>query len=118
MFFDNAYFIIGTSYAGKSTMVKDLAKKLKIQADELATPIQDFVTNVLGNIGAAGSEGWGGESAEAAKPTLEKILIDIKKLQELCERFSVDANVSMAGFERVSAESTKTIQDVKTTYNG
>ena len=27
IFFDNAYFIIGTSYAGKSTMVKELAKK-------------------------------------------------------------------------------------------
>ena len=27
MFFDNAYFIIGTSYAGKSTMVKELAVK-------------------------------------------------------------------------------------------
>ncbi|MCR5345085.1 MAG: hypothetical protein K6E46_03380 [Lachnospiraceae bacterium] len=27
MFFENAYFIIGTSYAGKSTMVKELAKK-------------------------------------------------------------------------------------------
>ena len=27
LFFDNAYFIIGTSYAGKSTMVKALAKK-------------------------------------------------------------------------------------------
>ena len=26
-YFDNAYFIIGTSYAGKSTMVKELAKK-------------------------------------------------------------------------------------------
>ena len=26
MFFENAYFIIGTAYAGKSTMVKDLAK--------------------------------------------------------------------------------------------
>jgi len=26
-FFENAYFIIGTSYAGKSTMVKELAKK-------------------------------------------------------------------------------------------
>ena len=29
MFFDNAYFIIGTSYAGKSTMVKELAKKYR-----------------------------------------------------------------------------------------
>ena len=27
MFFENAFFIIGTSYAGKSTMVKELAKK-------------------------------------------------------------------------------------------
>ena len=27
LFFDNAYFIIGTSYAGKSTMVKALAQK-------------------------------------------------------------------------------------------
>ena len=27
LFFENAYFIIGTSYAGKSTMVKELAKK-------------------------------------------------------------------------------------------
>ena len=27
MFFENAYFIIGTSYAGKSTMVKRLAEK-------------------------------------------------------------------------------------------
>lgn len=27
LFFDNAFFIIGTSYAGKSTMVKALAKK-------------------------------------------------------------------------------------------
>ncbi|MBR3342254.1 MAG: hypothetical protein IKG30_11620 [Clostridiales bacterium] len=27
MFFENAYFVIGTSYAGKSTMVKELAKK-------------------------------------------------------------------------------------------
>jgi len=27
LFFKNAYFIIGTSYAGKSTMVKELAKK-------------------------------------------------------------------------------------------
>ena len=27
LYFDNAYFIIGTSYAGKSTMVKELAKK-------------------------------------------------------------------------------------------
>lgn len=27
MYFENAYFIIGTSYAGKSTMVKELAKK-------------------------------------------------------------------------------------------
>jgi hypothetical protein len=26
MFFDNTYFIIGTAYAGKSTMVKELAK--------------------------------------------------------------------------------------------
>jgi len=26
---ENAYFIIGTSYAGKSTMVKELAKKYK-----------------------------------------------------------------------------------------
>ena len=26
-YFENAYFIIGTSYAGKSTMVKELAKK-------------------------------------------------------------------------------------------
>ena len=26
LFFENAYFIIGTSYAGKSTMVKELAK--------------------------------------------------------------------------------------------
>lgn len=26
-FFENAYFIIGTSYAGKSTMVKELEKK-------------------------------------------------------------------------------------------
>ncbi len=26
MFFDNAYFIIGTAYAGKSTMVKELAR--------------------------------------------------------------------------------------------
>jgi len=26
MFFENAFFIIGTSYAGKSTMVKELAK--------------------------------------------------------------------------------------------
>ena len=26
-FFENAYFIIGTSYAGKSTMVKALAEK-------------------------------------------------------------------------------------------
>lgn len=29
MFFENAYFIIGTSYAGKSTMVKELAKKYR-----------------------------------------------------------------------------------------
>ncbi len=99
-------------------VVRDLAKKLKVQADDLANPIQDYVTTVLGNIGAAGSEGWGGESAEAAKPTLEKILADIRKLQDLCERFGVDANTSMAGFERVSAQSTKTIRDVKTTYNG
>ena len=27
LYFENAYFIIGTSYAGKSTMVKELAKK-------------------------------------------------------------------------------------------
>ena len=27
VFFENAYFIIGTAYAGKSTMVKELAKK-------------------------------------------------------------------------------------------
>ena len=27
MFFENAYFIIGNAYAGKSTMVKELAKK-------------------------------------------------------------------------------------------
>ncbi|MBP5151485.1 MAG: hypothetical protein ILP13_01070 [Lachnospiraceae bacterium] len=27
LFFENAYFIIGTSYAGKSTVVKELAKK-------------------------------------------------------------------------------------------
>lgn len=27
MYFENAYFVIGTSYAGKSTMVKELAKK-------------------------------------------------------------------------------------------
>lgn len=27
MFFENAYFILGTSYAGKSTIVKELAKK-------------------------------------------------------------------------------------------
>lgn len=27
MFFENAYFVIGTSYAGKSTMVRELAKK-------------------------------------------------------------------------------------------
>lgn len=27
LFFEDAYFIIGTSYAGKSTMVKELAKK-------------------------------------------------------------------------------------------
>ncbi len=27
LFFDNTYFVIGTSYAGKSTMVKELAKK-------------------------------------------------------------------------------------------
>ncbi len=27
LYFDNAYFVIGTSYAGKSTMVKALAKK-------------------------------------------------------------------------------------------
>ena len=27
MFFENAYFIIGTSYAGKSTIVRELAKK-------------------------------------------------------------------------------------------
>ena len=27
LFFENAYFIIGTSYAGKSTIVKELAKK-------------------------------------------------------------------------------------------
>lgn len=27
LFFENAYFVIGTSYAGKSTMVKELAKK-------------------------------------------------------------------------------------------
>ena len=27
LFFENAYFIIGTSYAGKSTMVRELAKK-------------------------------------------------------------------------------------------
>ncbi|MCR5095029.1 MAG: AAA family ATPase [Lachnospiraceae bacterium] len=27
MFFENAYFIIGTSYAGKSTMVRELAAK-------------------------------------------------------------------------------------------
>ena len=27
LFFENAYFITGTSYAGKSTMVKELAKK-------------------------------------------------------------------------------------------
>lgn len=27
VFFENAYFIIGTSYAGKSTMVRELAKK-------------------------------------------------------------------------------------------
>ena len=26
MFFDNTYFVIGTAYAGKSTMVKELAK--------------------------------------------------------------------------------------------
>lgn len=29
LFFENAYFIIGTSYAGKSTMVKELAKKYR-----------------------------------------------------------------------------------------
>ena len=29
MFFENAYFIIGTSYAGKSTMVKELARKYR-----------------------------------------------------------------------------------------
>ena len=27
LFFENAYFVIGTSYAGKSTMVKELARK-------------------------------------------------------------------------------------------
>ena len=27
LYFENAYFVIGTSYAGKSTMVKELAKK-------------------------------------------------------------------------------------------
>ena len=27
LFFENAYFIIGTAYAGKSTMVKELAKR-------------------------------------------------------------------------------------------
>ena len=26
-YFENAYFIIGTAYAGKSTMVKELAKR-------------------------------------------------------------------------------------------
>lgn len=29
LFLENAYFIIGTSYAGKSTMVKELAKKYR-----------------------------------------------------------------------------------------
>ena len=29
MFFENAYFIIGTSYAGKSTLVKELAQKYR-----------------------------------------------------------------------------------------
>ncbi len=27
VYFENAYFIIGTAYAGKSTMVKELAKR-------------------------------------------------------------------------------------------
>ena len=27
LYFENAYFVIGTSYAGKSTMVKELAHK-------------------------------------------------------------------------------------------
>jgi len=27
MFFENAYFVIGTAYAGKSTTVKELAAK-------------------------------------------------------------------------------------------
>ena len=32
LYFENAYFVIGTSYAGKSTMVKELAKKRGIRS--------------------------------------------------------------------------------------
>lgn len=33
VYFENAYFIIGTAYAGKSTMVKELAKRHDGTAD-------------------------------------------------------------------------------------
>ena len=93
-------------------VVKEEAAKIKNAAADLEQPINDFTSEVLASIGASGSDAWGGDAAEAAKPILEMIKQDIVDLKALGEDFSSDADSSMAGLEKTSAESTQTINNV------
>ena len=101
-----------SSTNAKFEVVRDLAKKINTEATALENEIQQFTSDVEGKIGAAGSEAWGGDSAEAASPVFAKIKQDIAQLKALGEDFSSDASASMAGLEQQGTQSVGTIQNV------
>lgn len=93
-------------------VVRDLAKKINSEATALENEIQQFTNEVEGKIGAAGSEAWGGDAAEAASPVFAKIKQDIAQLKALGEDLSSDADKSMAGLESEGNTAVGTIQSV------
>ncbi len=101
-----------SSTNAKFEVVGDLAKKINNEATALETEIQSFTTDIEGKIGAAGSEAWGGDAAEAITPVLASIKQDIAELKTLGEDFSSDATNSMAGLKDQSAQSVTTIENV------
>jgi hypothetical protein len=120
MFFENAYFIIGTSYAGKSTMVRELAAKHHgIECGE------NYHDNYTGELDAGefpcltytrDLEDWHDfirrspqeykDWIDGAKRECE--ILELRMLPEICaqgEKVFVDTNISVQTLRRIAPPS-------------
>ena len=117
MFFENAYFIIGTSYAGKSTMVKELAKK----QDGIACE-ENYHDNYSGELDAKEFPGltytrdlvdWHDfirRSPEEYKDWIDTVkkeceILELRMLPEICGRGKkvfVDTNICIETLKKIA----------------